>query len=108
MSRDKRKYFRISPESLVVELKGKEVKLLNISLGGAKFIIKDIDDLSEQTLFLILDENNTLEIPFIEKERAVDVVRVSFLSMTPRFEAVLAKYIMDWQSKRAYLAKRKD
>ena len=37
MENDRRKYFRISPKTVCIELADHNIELLDISIGGAKF-----------------------------------------------------------------------
>ena len=80
--------------------------LLNISLGGAKFKVRSPCDVKEQMLVLLLDPSNSLEILFTVKEHKEAVYRVEFFKMSAHVESLLAKYILNWQSKRAFLSKK--
>lgn len=106
MGENKRNSVRISPKSLIVELDGKEVHLLNISLGGAKFKCNLTKGLEDHMLILLLDPTHVVEVFFTERECKDNVFRVTFTKMSAHAQSLLAKYIMNWQSKRAYLAKK--
>ena len=101
MDDDKRKYFRISPKNAQVELPGFDIELLDISIGGAKFKLKGPGKLEKNILVLYLDEHDSIDIPFHEVETQNDTWRVTFLPITPILEAAIARFIMNWQLKRA-------
>ena len=110
---DKREYFRISPNSILAQVGTKKVELLDLSIGGAKFKFESLDDLYdtdniyEKVRILSLNINNHLDLPFKEIGRFKATIRVTFFSLDSTVESTLARYIMNWQQRRAYLSNQK-
>lgn len=106
---NKRRYFRISPRSVSVELPEHEVVLVDISVGGAKFQVMPNTQLEDQVLVLDLGNGVLLDVPFQLVERKGNICRVAFVRMGAAVEAALSKYILNWQQRRAFLnTERKD
>lgn len=105
MDDNRRQYFRISPKSVYAELQAEEVKLIDISLGGARFSRSSQTKLQTSILILELIPGEILNIPFELAEVKGDQYRVIFKRLPLAIESALAKYIMNWQQRRAYLSK---
>ena len=109
MTEDRRQFYRITPHALSGELTNhREVMLLDISLGGAKFKVLEEDAeevLAEEYLLLDLGNGTSFTLSFEVKEHNGNVYRVGFNKMKSNIEAALARYILNWQQKRAYLTR---
>ena len=82
-----------------------EVKLIDISLGGARFSRSSQAKLQTSILILELIPGEILNIPFELAEVKGEQYRVIFKQLPLAIESALAKYIMNWQQRRAYLSK---
>lgn len=107
MTEDRRQFFRITPHALNAELAGHcEVKMHDISQGGAKFEVPtdEIDNqLQAHQLLLELDKDTFFTLPFEVVGHSGAVFRVRFGDMNSSVEAALARYILNWQQRRAFL-----
>lgn len=104
MENDRRKYFRISPKTVCIELADHNIELLDISIGGAKFRLDSDATIEKNIIYLYTDEHNFIGIPFHEIKTDGNIWRVVFLPINAQLEVAIAKFIMNWQQQRVLLA----
>ena len=101
---NKRSYFRISPIFINVELEGKQIELIDISIGGARFKTNNNKELINSPLVIDLLDGMVLEIPFRVIKQEGMTYRVLFFNIKSSDESALERYILNWQQKRALLS----